>query len=222
MTDNGSVFTSLKFQDFAKFNGIRHVKSAPYHPASNGLAERAVQTFKEHMKRNSNDSMDTRLARFLFRYRITPHTTTGVAPAQLLMGRLPRSHLLKPDVATRVQQSQKTSHDLHTKARSFRVGDLVFVCDFPSGTLWLPGRVVKVNGPLSYLIELQDGRTVRCHVDHVRSRTVDTSVLPSGGSDDMLDIPVPSSEPVQVNPPVYEPVLRRSTRVSQPPDQFSS
>ena len=44
VTDNASYFTSQEFQDFAKLNGIRHVTSAPYHPAPNGLAERAVQT----------------------------------------------------------------------------------------------------------------------------------------------------------------------------------
>ena len=32
-SDNGSVFTSSEFEDFTRQNGIRHVRSAPYHPA---------------------------------------------------------------------------------------------------------------------------------------------------------------------------------------------
>ena len=50
VTDNGSLFTSYEFQDFVKRNGIRHVTSAPHHPSSNGLAERAVQLVKKRAK----------------------------------------------------------------------------------------------------------------------------------------------------------------------------
>ena len=40
--DNGPAFSSLEFATFSKVNGIRHVTSVPYHPASNDLAERAI------------------------------------------------------------------------------------------------------------------------------------------------------------------------------------
>ena len=71
--DNGLVFTSSEFEDFTKQNGIHHVKSAPYHPASNGLTERAVQTIKAFMKKEINGTIDTRVSRFLLQYRTT-HT----------------------------------------------------------------------------------------------------------------------------------------------------
>ena len=40
VTDNGPTFISTEFESFLQRNGIRHSTSAPYHPATNGLAER--------------------------------------------------------------------------------------------------------------------------------------------------------------------------------------
>ncbi len=84
VSDNCSVFTSGKFEDFTRRNEIKHVKTAPYHPASNGLAERAVQSFKAGLKKQVSGSIQARVDRFLFQYRITPHTTTGIPPAEVL------------------------------------------------------------------------------------------------------------------------------------------
>ena len=50
-TDNSSFFVSSEFEDFLTTNGIIHWKSSPYHPSSNGLAEKAVQIVKHGLKK---------------------------------------------------------------------------------------------------------------------------------------------------------------------------
>jgi transposase InsO family protein len=42
------------FQQFMGLNGIKHIKTTPYHPSSNGLAERFVQSFKQAMRASKN------------------------------------------------------------------------------------------------------------------------------------------------------------------------
>ena len=46
VSDNAPTFTSMEFKQFLQRNGERHRTSPPYHPTSNGLAERAVQILK--------------------------------------------------------------------------------------------------------------------------------------------------------------------------------
>lgn len=222
---------SSEFQTFLRRNGIRHITSAPYHPASNGLAERAVQTFKSALQKASDGDLETQLSRFLFKYRNTPHTTTGTTPAELLMGWTPRTHLslIYPNLASKVQRQQekhKAEHDKHAKEREINIEDPVFVRDFTAQTLkWIPGVVLEEKGPLLFFVQLPDGRIVRRHIDHIRTRTVEVEDTPTVQEDDILP-PVaitPSSggdtQP-QVSPTAAPP--RRSTRMSQPPDQLSS
>ncbi|XP_032090813.1 uncharacterized protein K02A2.6-like, partial [Thamnophis elegans] len=51
VSDNGPQFMSTTFQEFLAEQGIRHAPIAPYHPASNGRAERAVRSAKEALGR---------------------------------------------------------------------------------------------------------------------------------------------------------------------------
>ena len=44
VSDNGPQFVS---PDFTKMNGIKHTLTPPYHPASNGAADRSVQMLKQ-------------------------------------------------------------------------------------------------------------------------------------------------------------------------------
>ena len=162
------VLIMEEFSEFVCRNSIRHIRTPPYHPSSNGQVERAVQTFKDAMRRESSDTLQTRVARFLFHYRTTPHTTTGISPAELMMGRRLRTHMscLLPDTASRVankQESQKQYHDRNTKpSKQLAEGQIVLVRDFSATkTRWVSGRIKHKSGPMSYSIEMEN---IRRHV----------------------------------------------------------
>ena len=133
VSDNGPSFTSEEFGEFMIRNSIRHVTSAPYHPSTNGAAERTVQSFKNAMHKMSNvndtDTIHTQLMRFLFAYQITPQTTTSQSPAELSMNRQPRSvlSLVKPDLQRTLLNQHETliSSGSTTKTRLFSQGKKV-------------------------------------------------------------------------------------------------
>ena len=138
VTDDGRNFISREFEDFFKQKEIRHITTAPYHPASNVMAERAVQTFKEGKTKMNGGGVETRVSRIRAQYRITPQTSTGVSPAELLLGRKPRSrlHLVYPEINRKVRQSQasrKFAHDWHAKDRTTLEGEAVYASSFRSG-----------------------------------------------------------------------------------------
>ena len=245
VTDNGPTFRSEQFQTYMKDNGIKLIFSAPYHPSSNGLAERAVQTVKQGLRQMQGPgTIQDKLSRFLFKYRITPHTTTGIPPCELLMNRRLRSKLdlLHPDtmLSQRVeqrQQSQKMAHDSHKPYREFKVGDTVYAEDFtPSNQKWIEGVVTDVTGPLSYKVRLNDGTEVRRHVDSVKQRTSFVVVAeetsdfegPYINSESVSDHNTPS-ELVSSTPSIIEPTgqselstgLRRSSRIRRPPQRYT-
>ena len=85
VSDNGPQFISDEFKTFMRFNCIKHIRTAVYHPAPNGEAERFVQTFKNALKRGKKDTgtLKQKLAQFLLRYRTTPSTVTARTPAEL-------------------------------------------------------------------------------------------------------------------------------------------
>ena len=87
VSDNGPQFVSEEFAALLKANGVRHLKRAPYHPASNGLAQRFVRTFKQVMNAGKHDGLASQhqLENFLFTYRTTPHATTGTSPCSLFL-----------------------------------------------------------------------------------------------------------------------------------------
>lgn len=174
-SDNGTCFTSAVFGDFCRINGIKHICTAPYHPASNGQAERAVQTIKAGLRKTTEGDLETRLFRVLAQYRMTPHAVTGQSPSELLMGRRPRTRfdLLVPNLADRVlskQSKMKDIHDPRVAQTQFYCGDSVWALNMAGTPKWLPGVLEDRTGPVSFTVRLTDNRLWRRHSDHLRPR----------------------------------------------------
>lgn len=171
VSDNGPQFTSAEFREFLEANLIRHVTSAPFHPSTNGQAERMVRTTKEALSRIVQGDWSRRLADFLLQQHVTPHSSTGRSPAELLMGRRVSTMLdrLHPDRAP-AKSSQQTG--LLPVPRSFLPEDPVFARNYGRGPPWVPAVIGRATGPISYEVTLPDGRVLRRHVDQLRRRAM--------------------------------------------------
>ena len=80
------ILTLRSSKDFAENSGIRHITTAVYKFCTNGLAEKMVQMLKKAL-RISASPLQLALDRFLFNYRLTPHSITGLSAAKLIFGR---------------------------------------------------------------------------------------------------------------------------------------
>ena len=181
VSDNGPQFVSNEFAEFMTKNGIKHTLVPPYHPQSNGAAERSVRVVKEALVKqvlegNKSRSMKHRLADFLLRYCTTPHSNTSATPAELLMKRRLRTRLslVKPDLAQVVeskQNKQKENNDLKChKDRQFSENETVRVRNIQANQ---QHREVdprkgssKVCGPRTYLGKTGH-KTGYVHADHL-------------------------------------------------------
>ena len=93
VTDNGTQFTSHEFKDFCQSFLIEHITTAPFHPRSNGQAERFVDTFKRALRKARGTPTDTAIHQFLQVYRVTPNSSAPSAktPAEGMFARKVKS-----------------------------------------------------------------------------------------------------------------------------------
>ena len=85
-TDNGPPFNSKCFRDFASEFGFQHQKVTPLWPEANGQVEAFMKCLGKVVRTahvGGNDWRKT-LNDFLMAYRATPHSSTGVSPAQVM------------------------------------------------------------------------------------------------------------------------------------------
>jgi len=221
VTDNGPQFISDEFEQFCGGNGIHHIRVAPYHPSSNGKAERFVQTFKAAMikSQKGGSNWEKNLATFLLTYRITTHATTGLAPCELLMKRQLRTRLdiMRPDVGKTVEQAQKrqqTAYRSSPQTKEFKEGDQVWARNYRDGDKWVPAQVVTRQGPLTYKVRVNESLVWKRHVDQLKGRSVKEENFQDYGT---LQLPTP--EPAEAQEPP-EPPRRYPLRDRRAPERY--
>ncbi len=204
VSDNGPQFVSEEFIQFCKNNGIKHTLTSPYHPRSNGEAERFVQTFKNHFAKLQvgGKDLELNLARFLLTYRTTPHATTGVTPSELLMKRHLRTKLdiVHPDVIKNVAKAQSRQvkyFNQGTKPQSFRINQKVWARNYKEKPRWVSGFVVQKLGAVTYRVKIQNGLIWKRHADQLKP-----NFSTSEDEDSYLAIPAPQQDdnPLPVQP----------------------
>ena len=103
-------------------------------------------------------TVSDKLARFLYSYKNTPHSTTGTSPTEPLLGRRLQSRfdLMKPSLETHIaegQAQQKYTHDLCAQAHTISVNTPVYVRSFGQGDMWIPGVITAKLKALSYKLK---------------------------------------------------------------------
>lgn len=185
VSDQGSAFTSHKFQVFCKQNQIKHVLNAVATPRANGQVERFNRTLKSALLTmcTNEEKWDSLLSQIQFSINNVKSSSTGHTASELLHGFRPRrgndSQLideistlprmiedivkLREEVGRKLEKDsdrQKERYDLKRKApKTYKEGDLVVVekREVASGSRKL---VLPYSGPMVVKKVLDNDRYV--------------------------------------------------------------
>lgn len=174
VSDNGRQFVSKEFSSFLKQNGVVHKTSVPYHPATNGQAERFVQTVKKalHAMDAVTESIQDKILKIKYQLRRTPNTATGKSPYEQMFGNRTVRTLLHA-MLNRNQVQPKTSMEHKLTVRTFKSGQRVQIRNYNTSKRWEFGTVLTRIGHLHYEVLTDSGQTWKRHIDQMLSTAVE-------------------------------------------------
>ena len=134
-----------------------------------------------------------------------------------------RFNLMLPNPKEHVtsrQADQKSHHDLRSRARSFASGTRVMARMYVGSDKWIPGIILQQFGPVTYSVEIANGRVVKRHVNQLRPFNVELVVPDTTISDTALDNQsYPAVEPAPVTS-TEQTERRYPQREHRPPDRY--
>lgn len=204
VSDNASCFTAFDFKSFLNRNGIEHITPPPYSPASNGQAEGGVRVIKNMLKKCSGtDSMKYRLAKVMLQYRTVPHNTTQIAPSIALNTRklITLKDRINPKFCSKIDLNQNV-------IPQFEIGDSVLVLNLREGKKWYRGSVVEKLGINVYKVFVNE-------LDSICKRHANQLIAIPDNPEEL------SEEDSRRDEPNFDVNVRRSNRVSRPPNRLS-
>ena len=125
LTDNGGQFAGRFFADTSRILGASNFFTTTYHPQCNGQVERynstLVQALRHYIADHPQD-WDLYAETLTFAYNTQPHTSTGIAPFELVLSNPPGppgmavspTHTTLPPAEFRLRWKEWLSHLMHT------------------------------------------------------------------------------------------------------------
>ena len=211
-SDNGPPWNGEEWKAFARHYGFEHRTSSPYHPISNGLAEKAVGIAKQILIKCSEAKEDPYLG--LLNWRNTPRNQEVGSPAQRLFSRRTRTRLptipvnLKPEAQDVQRVREKLEEEKKRAKKYYDRGTVLLkpltrrdVIRVRYGKTWKPAKLVSQVTPRSYNIQMENGNIVRRNRKFLqKTREKDQFQVQPEDVDDEDNRPGPAEEVIHPRP----------------------
>jgi hypothetical protein len=189
--DNGPPFGSADIKKFCEQRNIKLEHSPPYHPQSNGLVERAVETTKSVLKKFVHEHGFSKLqiandvTRFLMNHRNLPTTTDEIIPSHKMLNYEPRTKLtiLKckttSEIASCEMEQAHSSITQKIKPKlQFEEGEkVVYLCRVNNKLFHYKATIIKKRSTFTYDVKV-NGLTKMAHVNQLKKSILNHCHLP--------------------------------------------
>lgn len=169
-----------------------------------------VCELKGALKKQTSRTIARKVSRLLFKQHSMPHSETGKAPAELMLGRNLRSALSR----LHSDMTEEAGCPPQSPSQSFQRGDSVYVRNFCQAPRSLAACVLRHPGHVMYDVETSEGSVHRRHRDPLRKPWEPAQLPQAGQTSPCFGLTAPSrTNPRSPGPKATEPPAPPSTKL---------